>query len=193
MWVILAGVVTSVIAAITFYQEKWGSPISSVNYSDTVANSVADNILLYTKLAKQYAEGNHLFNQPLDNKKIISYSTYDLNLMGNYRSIEFNVYSGSCYVLVSWDSLFIQVPYQKTITSLASKFTRNIDSSGNIVSVLPQLFIVTNGCNANLINAYQGYSDKKSGAEKFFKEICLNLPSNYQIGKYNLLIQSVRN
>ena len=188
MWVILAGVVASVIAAITFYQDKWSSPISSVNYSDTVANSVADNILLYTKLAKQYAEGNHLFNQPLDNKKIISYSTYDLNLMGNYRSIEFNG-----YVLVSWDSLFIQVPYQKTITSLSSKFTRNLDSSGNVAHILPQLFIVTNGCNANLINAYQGYSDKKSGAEKFFKEMCLNLPNNYQIGKYNLLIQSVRN
>jgi hypothetical protein len=197
MWVILVGIIAAVVSASVLYTEKWDNPNSSVNQSETVAKQMADNLMGYTTLVKQYAEANNTYNIALNNRDIEAFATYNLRLMGNYRSTEIRISEGydsyTKYVLVSWDSTPNQTNPQQFVISLADNIEKFMQLNKAVYSsLIPQIYVLKSGCSATLANAYQGMMNNKSSSETFFYNICANnIPQDYKIGKYNLLIQSI--
>lgn len=192
MLVILVAIITAVVSASVYYTEKWDSPTSSVNQSTTTAKSMASNLMGYTVLAKEYAEANNLYNITLSNASILASATYQLKLMSNYRAVELSLRDAH-YVLVSWDTTPSQTTPQEFVISLADNIAefQQYHKTRVYSSLTPQIYVLQSGCTATLANSYQGMTNK-SDYETFFQNICMsNLPQDYTIGKYNLLIQSI--
>lgn len=191
MWIILVGIIAAVVSASVYYTEKWDSPTSSVNQSTTTAKSMASNLMGYTVLAKEYAEANNMYNVTLDNTNVLASATYQLKLMSNYRAVELSLRDAR-YVLVSWDTTPSQTTPQEFVISLADSIAEFQQNNKGVYSSLPpQIYVLQSGCTATLANAYQGMTNK-SDYETFFQNVCMsNLPQDYKIGKYNMILQSI--
>lgn len=190
MWVILAGVVASVIAAITFYQEKWDNHVSGVNYQATNAKSVAQNIVTYATLAKQYAVANKNYNTVINKSAVDNWNTYRFNLQGDYRVTVVSYGTNSYYELISWDSV------QKTTNHMVvSELVRLVGPQRSLTNTnIVPLIIVNNNCTAQIMNSHLGIINKNlNGYKTLWNNICqTRIPSGFKVGQYNMLTQIVR-
>ena len=189
MWVILAGVIASAVAAITFYEEKWDSHVSGVNYEITTAKAVAQNIVTYATLAKQYSVATKNYNTPINKTAIDNFSTYSFKIQGDYR-VTVVSYGDGYYELISWDTV------QKTNNHLVmSELIRLVGQQRSLTytSVVP-LLIVNSNCTAQIMNSHSGIINQHlSGYKALWNSICLNrIPSGFKVGQYNMLVQIVR-
>lgn len=190
MWVILAGVVASVIAAIMFFEEKWDSHVSGVNYEATTAKAVAQNIVIYATLAKQYAVAKKSYNTLIQKSAVDSFSTYSLNLRGDYRVTVVSYGTNSYYEIISWDNV------QKTSNQLVISELMNLTGQQRSLkdtNIVP-LIIVNSNCTAQIMNSHLGIVNKNlSGYKTLWNSICTSrIPSGFVVGKYNILVQVVR-
>lgn len=191
MWIILVVMFVGVVASTGFFYEKFSNPTSTVNQISTDTRSVADNLMLYVKTAKKYAEVKDIEETiTLDNNTILNSLTYKVYLLGNYRSAV--IYDPeNTYLIVSWDVVNGQTTSAEVVTSIrdilqANSFYSNTNARNG---EMPQIYKQQNGCTATCENWFEVSGASKSVIEQNFYNICSNkLPQDYKIGKYNMLV-----
>lgn len=103
-------------------------------------------------------------------------------------------------MLVSWDKIFDNKIAPEAILTKLSDLTNRYNyntpnCSDNVVcgnSYSYTMVLINNQCNPTITNSYIGdIHTRMEGNQNLFRNICeTRLPSDFKIGKYNLLFQS---
>lgn len=189
MWLIVAGVVASLIFAGGYMVNKWSDKTVGVNYAHNKQFEASTNILQYTSLAMDLVDIKNYKNAYLNNAEILGLATNaKFNLLGDYKSSVTSFGNGQ-YIVVSWNKFNNK---NINVASTTGELTKNVSNKVSLNGVSNTFLVQTDGgCNSAIIlNSYMGdFNKKKTAYQGLVKNICTSLPGGYQIGLYNLIIQ----
>lgn len=189
MWVIASGVIAAAIFAGGYMVNKWSDRTVGINYIHNKQFEASTNILQYTSLAIDLVDIKNYKNMYLNNAEILGLVTSSkFNLLGDYKSSITNFGNGQ-YLVVSWNKFNNS---NINVASTTSALVKNISNKVSLSGASNTFLVKTDGsCNSmSLLNNYTGdFTKKKVAYQSLVQNICTSLPSGYQIGLYNLIIQ----
>lgn len=179
-------------AAITgYFQMRWDDPVSAHNYSSITAKEVAENVLNYTSVVKQYAESQNITNQTISDSQIQSVLSYNFTKLGDYSSAVIT-YDENTYEIVTWNSIYPSNTTNDTVVGELISLTSKVRATNGTSWVIP-LIVINQNCTGMIANQHLGLMQNNvTGYQQLFSNICQSsLPNNFKLGKYNIVVQVI--
>lgn len=189
MYALLIGALTSIIVLTGYYQSQWNNPMSYQNKSSYVASSIANNIISYAKIVKEYAEYKNIKDQIISDNILQTYLSYGFNKLANYRAAII-MYKGTKYEIITWDSSYVKMASDKEVLAELAYITSKKKAMNGTSWIIP-LIIVNDNCTGTIINRNLEVIFKKiNDYDKLFNNLCqVSFPDGFTLGKYNLFIE----
>lgn len=191
MYTLLIGVLTSIIVLTGYYQSQWDNHMSTQNISSYVASNIANNIISYAKVVKEYADYTDIKNQVISDNVLQTYLSYGFNKLANYRAVII-MYKDRKYEIISWDSFFVRTASDKEVLAELAYIT-NKKKAMNGTSWFIPLIIINDNCTGTIINRnLEAISKRINDYGRLFNNLCqVSFPGGFTLGKYNLLIEMI--
>jgi hypothetical protein len=194
MWIILAGILATIIFTGGYFANKWEDATSGVNYSHTQQKQALTAFNNYANIAISCTDSGFTTSQIISNQALKTCDNLH-NFDSNFRSATLRVdaYQGKQrYIIISWDKLPNNADSDKLINDFYKQYQLKIGVGNqqpisSIDSHQAYFFSSTGGCSIKAIHTLT--SDFKALDYTFLNNaICQSLPNNYHIGKYNFVI-----